>query len=156
MLEAARFENKKLLANSHELLSQIYIQKGEFSLARRELDKSWDILKEEKSTDQLFVVKWMAIIEALEKKDPLPLTHAKNEALKRRHWESIRDLDFYHLKINFNLENYQRLYCGTPFAAYKEKLRKEFSHLTSIPQSCLLGDVSGKILDLITVAFGVG
>lgn len=148
MEEANKFENKKLLANCHELMSQVYTAEKQFEKARESLDVSWQILKQENSTDQLFVVKQKAIIDAISTGSTAPLLLAKQEAIKRRHWESVRDLDFHLLKLHFNSKDYNKLYCGTPHAAYRTKLTKQFSSLHALPENAFIGADDAIVLDL--------
>lgn len=145
--ESITYNNKRLLANSYELLAQVEANQNNYSEAREFLEKAWKILENDVSSDQLFVIKWKAILDGLQHSDVSRLQVARQEALFRGHWETFRDLDYYQLQIQFNPELFSKLYCGTPFKAYKQKLRNKFKIQDQLPEHCILGD-SGPILDV--------
>lgn len=119
MNEAEKFNNLRLKANSLELLSQIAIKNKEYKKASAFLDKAWQILEADKSSDQLFVIKWKSILEGIESGNAEKLNLAREAARKQNHFETIRDLDFYELKIKYSDEVYNKLYCGTPFSTLR-------------------------------------
>lgn len=145
--ESITYNNKRLLANSYELLAQIETNQNNYSAARESLEKAWKILENDVSSDQLFVIKWKAILDGMQHNDIAHLQIAREQALARGHWETFRDLDYYQLQIQFNPELFAKLYCGTPFKAYKKKLATNFKTHEHIPTNCLIGD-GGPILDV--------
>jgi tetratricopeptide (TPR) repeat protein len=153
--EAEKFNNLRLKANSYELLSQIAIKDKNYKLAAQFLDSAWKILSLDSSIDQLFVVKWRAILNALQNNDVSDLNAARKAALEQSHFETLRDLDFYELKVKFSESIYGRLYCGTPFVAYRSKLLREFS-AHNPPQSYIFGEPGKPVLDIDSMAFESG
>lgn len=145
--ESITYNNKRLLANSYELLAQVEANQNNYSEAREFLEKAWKILENDVSSDQLFIIKWKAILDGLQHSDVSRLQVARQEALARGHWETFRDLDYYQLQIKFNPDLFSKLYCGTPFKAYKQKLRGKFKIQEQLPDHCIVGD-SGPVLDV--------
>ncbi|MGZ3723140.1 MAG: hypothetical protein ACXVA9_09430 [Bdellovibrionales bacterium] len=115
----------RLLANSFELRAQVHLRARNFSACRKDVEASQKILGLEKSSDQLFVAKWKAILEAFESKSVSVLKPIQEEAEKRGHWESLRDLDRFSLQIKIDEKIYHRLVFGTPFVHFREMIFAE-------------------------------
>jgi len=138
----------RLLGNCFELSAQMLAYQNKLSEAKQELNRAAEIFANEKSLDQLFVEKWRAIIASLEAQDPCFLENLRAEIVGRRHWNSLRELDFFRLKIRFEQSVYDRLHFGSPFPAYQRRLQAEFGAEPSA--EFLLGDPSAEGLDLRT------
>jgi tetratricopeptide (TPR) repeat protein len=154
--EAEKFNNLRLMANSYELLSQIAIKNSRYDEASAFLDNAWKILSVDSSSDQLFIIKWRAILNAIKTKDVSKLMTAREAAKERNHFETLRDLDFYELKVRFSSDVYSRLFCGTPYEAYREKLLREFKNLAPEDPVCLLGSPGAPVLDVDTMTVDYG
>lgn len=134
LLEDLRRDRQSLLwANALELRSQIHIGRGDFRSARSELREAGGLLQSFETVEGLFVEKWTAILDALEKNDPGVLQEFRAKALKLGHWETLRDLDFYRLKIAPQEGAFRWLYFGTPYPAYRRRLREEFAARFAVP-----------------------
>lgn len=148
IFEAEKYNNLRLKANSYELLSQIAFKRTNYEEASDYIEKAWQILSVDKSIDQLFLIKWQAILAAVKSNDITKLITAKNAAKERSHFETLRDLDFYELKIKFSQETFNKLYCGTPFVAYREKLKQEFGNQIDADRVFTLGEGPSTVLDI--------
>lgn len=115
----------RLQGNCLELRSQVHLHTHEFTKCRADLDEAARLLEQERSSDQLFVVKWKSILEALTSRSEEPLRLFQKEALLRQHWESVRECDLFSLKINFDRRKFEKLYFGTPYASYRKRILRE-------------------------------
>ena len=112
----------RLLANVLEMQAQLAIRSGDFTAGEKLLDEALKILGEDQTSDKLFLEKWRCILEALKTGDCAHLREFKIKALAARHWETVREVDFYLLKILQDKAIFLNLYFGTSHKAYKERL----------------------------------
>lgn len=139
---------KRLQGNCLELRSQIHLHLKNYSLCMEDLEEASQLLANEKSMDQLFVLKWKAILKGLIENTVEPIFEFQKEALKRRHWESVRECDLFALKIQFDSSRFEKLYCGTPFSSYKERIERELG-VVSQSSDYLWGPRGADQLDLL-------
>lgn len=137
----------RLEANSHELLAQVFIQNSSWDRGSAELDEAERILKGEGTWDVLFVEKWRSILVALRSGETGPLQGFRGQALEKRHWESVRESDLYLLKAGGDERLFRRLYMGTPYAEYRERIRAVTEGKFEVPGEILLG-TEGPVLEL--------
>lgn len=118
----------RILANCLELRAQVRVGQGNLITAKTDLEEAARIFRNEKTMDQLVVEKWRAIILALETTNLEPLNKLIPKVYERKHWNTLREIDFYSLKIEFKQKVFDKLYFGSPFSAYRDRLRNEFQH----------------------------
>ncbi|PWU14720.1 MAG: hypothetical protein C5B49_12700 [Bdellovibrio sp.] len=153
LLEKATEEAKKqqafrLLGNCRELRAQIAIHQGDFTRAHENLSEAEKIFGASPTLEQLLVEKWKAIMSALSTRDPAPLLHFRETALARKNWESVREVDFFFLTINFDQRRFDHLLTGTPYPFYRERAIRWIQAMPS--PVYILGDNSTWIFDLST------
>ena len=110
------------MAKVMELRTQIAITEGEISKARDLIQEGKEALGDSKSLDEFFLRKWSAVADLKEHRRTGPIDKIREEALNRRHWETLRDCDRLqgiHLNQPSLLE---KVYYGTPFLHYRERL----------------------------------
>ncbi len=150
-IETARANDyHRLLGNCFELRAQVYLRYGDYKKSRGDLSEAAKIFgSEQTTTDQLFVAKWQSVLESIESRQTTPLVSFREKALALRHWESVRDTDFYFLKVAFEQERFEHLLFGTPYGSYRKRLLKE---MTAKPNSdsFLYGAKNAPCLDLST------
>lgn len=117
----------RLLANSLELRAQVHLRARRWPNCHQDIDASNKILGLEKSADQLFIQKWKAVLEAFKTHSLDPLRPIRDEAKRRQHWESLRDLDRLSLQISFDDKIFRRLIFGTPYPAFREAVFRELN-----------------------------
>lgn len=139
----------RLEANCHELASQIYIQRKEFSAAKNSLHSAEKILKSSDTLDALFIKKGFSIISALEKNAKEPLLEFRAEALRQRDWESVRESDLYLLKIDFEQSRFDNLIFGSPLPAYRRRVYKTLGR-QPVSEVYVFGDPSADQMDLMS------
>ena len=116
----------RLRANCHELRAQVFVAQNQDRKARGELSKAAHLIGSENSFDELFIRKWLAILEAKKTNSTESLVTFRAEADARRDSESVREADFYVLKTKFDTGIFDHLFFGTPFTAYRQRLETEF------------------------------
>ena len=112
----------RLQGNCHELRAQVHLLTGKAEKAKRDLDRAAKLLGSEKTFDELFVRKWRAVLESQESDSTEPLEKFKVEALSRNDSESLREADYFSLKIRMEEERFQHLLFGTPFEGYRARI----------------------------------
>ena len=125
MESTQRGKASRLVGNGLEMLSQVHLQRNEFSKARQVLDRSATNFQQNDSYDQLLYHKWMAIVSAIENRSPEPLAHFRNLAVSREHWESVREADLFALKIQFHQKQFDSLYYGTPKSGNRRRILQQ-------------------------------
>jgi tetratricopeptide (TPR) repeat protein len=121
---ALRGGHGRLAGNCLELRSQIHLKRGDFAAALADLREAELKLG---GNDLFFVRKWRAVAEAMDTRSPQPLRAIRAEALERREWENLRDIDSQTLRLGFDQKLFDHLYFGTPFAAFRANLCTEFN-----------------------------
>jgi tetratricopeptide (TPR) repeat protein len=112
----------RLHGNCLELSAQLHIQSGEFSRARRALLDAAVLMRHQRSSDQLFIAKWQAVLDGHEKGTADSLRRFSGEARRRGEWESVREADLYTLKFDFDENKFNHLIFGTPFPSYRVRV----------------------------------
>jgi tetratricopeptide (TPR) repeat protein len=112
-----------LLGNCLELYSQIEIQTKNFVEARNKLQRAHDILASFHGRYLLYVKKWNSILDLTENpKNSSPLLKVRAEAQSLRNWETLRDCDYHLAWITQNQELLNRVYWGTPYKSFRQRL----------------------------------
>jgi tetratricopeptide (TPR) repeat protein len=128
IFEAARVTNAtRLIGNCLELSAQVEFSAKNFSEARRFLNQSLEVLGQTESYDHLFIQKWRAVMVSLEENSTAELLKFRETAVARKHWESVRDTDYYCLKVHFDQKMFDHLIYGTPSEFYRARVISEIS-----------------------------
>lgn len=136
----------RLVGNAYELRGQMHIQLANFKKAKSDLNEALSVFGQSGSYDQLLIYKWQSIMASIEKTSVRPLLEFRNEALRREHWESVREADLFTLKIQFDQPLFDQLIFGTPMKAYRERIRNELRHDPS--SFFIIGKNGSRSLDL--------
>ena len=113
----------RLVANSLEQKAHYWFRQGEYAKARADLARSETILGEG-GYDRILVEKWKAIMAAIETKSLAPLEEFRRLAVEAKHFESVREADLFSLLVARNQSVFDYLYFGTPFAGYRQWIRR--------------------------------
>lgn len=146
--QARQQNSKRLLGNILELRAQHLILSGKHQNAKIILDQAEDIFRPSQSYDQLLTMKWRALLAARDRQSSEPLLRFRQEALKRQHWESVREADFFALQIQFEQDRFDHLLIGTPWRNYRKRIQDELQHLPS--EAYTIGHPFGLVFDLET------
>ncbi|NQZ02094.1 MAG: tetratricopeptide repeat protein [Bdellovibrionales bacterium] len=121
---------KVLYGNSHELLGQVYLLKGEFAEAASALEVAEKALQGSHGLGSFFVEKWQTILQARQAKSQGEglsiLLELEQRAREISHWETIRDCEYAEALITEEKSRANRLYFGTPFKEYRSRLKRHF------------------------------
>lgn len=148
LTHAADAKATRLLGNGLELKGQVAFFRGDFKTARAELAHAAKILGTSGSYDQLLIHKWESTMQALEERSVGPILKFREEAIRQKHWESVRDTDSYRLKIQFDQRTFDHLMFGTPSEFYRQRVMSEIAGAPSANFN--YGSTEGPQLDLQT------
>jgi hypothetical protein len=124
--EARENDYSRLLANLHELRAQVAIEEGLFEDAEAQLAVAETILASQVTNDQLYLMKWRAVIEARKRKSTAPLLDFKSFAIERGDWESAREADLQILRIRFDPKLHRHLFVGSPWKGFRDRFDREW------------------------------
>lgn len=140
-LEELRLETREpglslLHANSLELSAQQAVGERRWREAEHYLRDADQALRDSGSLDELFVRKWMAILALLRDGDAAAkslIARVRDEALARRHWETVRECDFHSAIVAHDDRLAVHLYFGTPFESYRRRIVAERGGKLDLP-----------------------
>ena len=128
LLEKHAVENELnfLYGNIMELSAQLSVNRNDMNKARGYLDNALRQFKDFDSPDSLFVHKWLAIVECLEKDKVTDNLHRIIEkASSYGHWETLRHCDLIIATLTGHRDQLEKVYFGTPHTAYRQKILDE-------------------------------
>lgn len=144
---------RQLHINTLEMLSQIDIFLfNNPEQARSRLISTLKMVPPDNSDiSQLFLKKWLAIAESkIAGKIVDHFEEIVDLARELSHWETIRDLEYHRALITNDLELIKKLYFGTPYQLFRDKILKDFDS-ESLGESYFWGDQnSNLVIDLST------
>lgn len=133
-LEIARTERYgRLLANLLEMRAQIALAAGDLAAAERDLALALDLIGRQKTNDQLYLLKWRAVIEARRDGETAALDEFRDLAKSRGEFESVREAEYQKLKIVYDEHLAQSLHFGTPWPWFRERLAREVPQFRARP-----------------------
>lgn len=133
-----RLNHHLFFANLLEIEAQYLIHQGRLSQAKTLLQKADSLIEDEGSIYKLFIQKWLAIIEIMQRVDLVnlrKLDQIREKAISLKHWETIRDCDFYFAVLKKDKYLFHRLYFGTPYLSYRQRLGKAMNDSTVLPET---------------------
>lgn len=138
ILKITKQNNHKLLhGNTRELLAQLYIFSGEYKKARIELEEAQKSLTDSDSIYLTFVHKWQLILDLLTSKPSSQLqeriTMVRKSALRQKHWETLREIDFFSALAQKNESEIIQVLSGTPFKGYIQRAESLLGKPISLP-----------------------
>jgi hypothetical protein len=128
LLSGVQSKYPLLHANSLEIYSQILLHTKRYTEARNRLEQASHILKNSNSNYELFVKKWNLIIDMLEYKlfSDSAFNQTRELAIKKQSFETLREIDFYKSICTSDLELFSKVYSGTRFYSYRQKMKNQF------------------------------
>jgi hypothetical protein len=112
--------HKRLWANAHEIRAQVHISEGRYNDAKHDLTIASAELKE--VHDELLIRKWTAIAQSLQTGSVAPLDQFREEAISHRDRETLRDVDYFRCRLQFEEGTFSHLIFGTPFGEYRTRM----------------------------------
>lgn len=139
----------RLLSNNRELIAASRFERGDLNGAHAELQHGLQLLADARTTDELYLHKWLAAIEAVRTRSAEPLKAFRKQALTRGHFESVRESDLLGLRVEPSHKISAHLYFGTPYEPYRERMCR-LLNLEPPQGDYRLGPSTGPYLDLTT------
>lgn len=126
-----------LLGSVLEIGAQYLIVNGQMDAGENCLREAEQLLKSEDQLRLMFVDKWRTIAQALKTKSVEPLTQFRQLALSRKHWETLRDLDYFRAMLQSESPWAAWVYFGTPHAAFRHRMEKScgFPDIATVSRS---------------------
>jgi hypothetical protein len=144
---ATEFANLKrdLQAAGHSLLlgavleigAQYMIVSGNTNQGETCLRDAERLLKTEGGMHLMFVDKWRTISKALKTKSIQPIDEFRKLALSRKHWETLRDLDYFRALLQPDSSWADWVYYGTPHGSFRRRMERwrDFPEQTTVSRS---------------------
>lgn len=143
---ASQVKALRLVGNCLEIRAQIHISENNFAAAKQDLHEAHAMFDQNKNYDLLLISKYRALIQATEENSLSPLIQFKADALAKKHWESVRDADFFTLKICFDRKLFDHLVFGSPMQGYRKRVLRKFPQEPS--SHYVFGSDGFRVLDL--------
>lgn len=139
--EAMAFANldgqNRLMANALLVRARGLAEQGKWRTSDQDLLKAKSLLGHSPTADSFLIERQLIINRAHKDRDIGLLAQFGIHAREREQWESLRELDFQTLKIRFTEARFAKLYFGTPYPKYRERLLAEFQ--TAPPEHYVWG-----------------
>lgn len=125
-LRSATLDQGLLLlhGNALEVSAQSAVFQGDLETATKCLEGAKNVLSGVKTFERLWLIKWECIVSAIKSQDPELLVPAYEEARRKSHWETLRELDFFSCKIKYDEALARKLYYGSASSRYRQRLLK--------------------------------
>lgn len=118
-----------LLGNCYELQAQVQFFQKNYDAAISFLEKSIELLKNQKGLYLIFVEKWMTICRCFQSPTPenmQRLHEVRGKANLEYRWETVRECDLFESILNQDQALIHKVMMGTPSESYRERARKLF------------------------------
>ncbi len=139
--ETAARGHSLLHCNALEVAAQAAIFARDFKSANDCLTNAESILTGVKTFEHLWLVKWRSVLSALETRKPEHLDVAYEEARRKNHWETLRELDFVRCQITHDPQLALKIYYGSAAKAYRERVKRHV-HVPSVDRLFIGRDFS--------------
>lgn len=116
----------RLLANGLHIRARCWSELNQYKQSDRDLQRALQILKNAKTGDVSLLKRQLAINEARLRSQLQPINKIRIHALEAGLWETLRELDFQSLRIRYKQDVFEKLYFGTPYPAYQQRILFEF------------------------------
>ncbi|MGE0634710.1 MAG: hypothetical protein AB7O96_20020 [Pseudobdellovibrionaceae bacterium] len=147
-IEFARTNNYlRLLGNNYELLAKVLLLSKKFDEAEKCLYEANRVFASAQTHDQLYVKGLQAWLTAERLYSDVPLKEFRKEAFLRGEPESAREADLNALSIKFSEPDFNFLYFGTPFKAFRNVIVQRTGS-SPIQESYILGQQGVPCLDI--------
>src|SRR5206468_215076 len=124
------------LANSLELSAQLMIHTFNWKEASHLLSEGEKLLQKGMGIDSFLLCKWRTILNLKKSKtkNTPELKLLRVEAVRVKHWETVRYCDFVEAVVTQNHDLIHRVYFGTPFVSFRGKILLEFGMPLNVPE----------------------
>lgn len=133
--EATPKTNPLVYGYALKLVAEKQVNEKKWKEARASLAKAQSFFPSTDSLEALFIRKWLAIVELYEKpsRGTKAFDEIREEALKLRHWETLRSSDYHVAVATKDANVIHRFLFGTPFDSLKQKLLADLGREVKLP-----------------------
>jgi tetratricopeptide (TPR) repeat protein len=139
----------QLESTCRALAAQVHVQRGDLKQAKTEIEAAQKINLELLNNDHFLVRKWSLIVEGISSRSPKPLEELRLQAVQQRDWEVLREVELYHLKIDFDMARFLHLYFGSMHAGFRQRI-ETYLQRTTDRKVFVLGEKKAPRFDLQT------
>lgn len=139
---------KLLLGKCLELRGQALIEQGRFKNGAKYLEAATSLLKNSSAKNLLVLEKWTTIAKMGLLRDKYSMAELKKlklKAVELDHWKTVRECDFYEALFTKNDALFLKVYFGTPFEAFRQRLKSVYNEKINLPESYLWNPMNTKI-----------
>jgi hypothetical protein len=129
-----------LMANVLELTAQNHVHNGKYVEALATLDEAARLVANGDSLDAFFIKKWRCLARFREQASPTTLQEVdalREEAIRLRHWETVRSIDYEKARALRDTSLLLHLYFGTRYPVWRAKVREDYCFFIGRPDVCL-------------------
>jgi tetratricopeptide (TPR) repeat protein len=126
--EAESQQSQRLWANALHLRARCYFELNELEKSNRDLNLAWSKFSRLDSPDGILIKRQMVINQAFMRKSVEPLNAFRSFVSQLGAWESLRECDYQKLRIRPTRSLFEHLYYGTPYLAYRRRVREAVSY----------------------------
>lgn len=149
----------QLMGNCRELRAQIFYRSGNYGgcEAYLKIGKTGKDDSEFNLTN-LYEQKWLSFSRIARdgwgNQSQAAWQTLRENAVRRQHWETIRECDLFKAKITQDHDLFMSVYFQTPFLSYRQKMQMEFGNQIDIPDQWTLkfGQETSSTLDLVSTS----
>ncbi len=134
----------RLWANALHVRAQCYAELGQKKKSNADLAKALKLFGDSPTADAFLIHRQIAFNQAAQSGNAKYLHQFRAKAARAQQWESLREVDYHILRLRFDRHLFSKLYWGTPYEAYRARLRR----LGSPPPEYLWGPPGGRCLEL--------
>lgn len=152
-----------VLSRAIALTGEKFIAERKYADAEVYLDRAAERLRQSGVTEEFLLRRFRAIVGCLREPDDEALSRlraVREEAIARRHWETVRDCDRFEAVARRDEALLHRLYFGTPFEAFREVLIFDRRWHCEIPATYVfspgISDPTAARIDLATGSLSTG
>lgn len=131
-----------MLPSIYELMAQAAIDTKNWATADKYLAEGEKLIEDQVSLEAFFVKKWRLFLRLYQSgfrdSEISDWQTLRDEAVRRGHWESIRDCDFIFATLRHDAKLLTHLYFGTPFEAFRQRLFRYYGEKIEMPAEYLL------------------
>lgn len=141
--------HRRLEGNCHEIQAQTHIMRNDLPQARASLELAADLLRGEGTFNENAVIKWRAVIEAIESRSIAPLVAFRDGVCHAQDFEAFRHIDLHILRVSFDKDLFHYHLFGSPWLGYREHAQRILGRIVQ-NQDFLHGSVGDQQINLIT------
>lgn len=154
--QAAQNGHQLLLANSLMLSAQWQIDRGHWEKAEALLRRAEETISPSEGLDPFLIFKWKGILELYrsEGNERSAIDEARRLATSKKHYETLRSLDYHEAVVTKSRALVQKLYFGTPHPNFRRRLMADTGTSLELPAKYDWGSPGAEnVLDVRSGSF---